>query len=423
MRILIVGAGLGGLTAAIGFSRKGHDVEVLEQKDRLLLAGGGLNVRPGASRVLHSWGLKGDLESISEDTPAVIYRNIKTGDVASRAVATDATPDPDWSTHRSNLIELLYRKATGCGAKIRFGVMVVRVKDDARQAVVVMKDGSEREADLILAADGIRSRLRSQIAGISDNSIDPFLSNLTLYGVRLDQETIQATPELWPLKSQHHLNIYMGKDRWVVSKFNSKLGSHSFFFGIKGETDQSGLWDENGNLDFVRSYFQDSCAELRKALQVVKSCNRWKLAEIPNLPTWSSKEGRILILGDSAHAMHPNAAHGFSQTVEDVGALEYLISASPDPAADMSIITSDWEMIRKPRVERIKDWAAFNSTLFTSAPPDSTIPNTNWQIKSLKQTKPDMHAHFNSAAFLKWTLCYDAVEEARAHAQDKKSKL
>ncbi|KAF6831818.1 salicylate hydroxylase, partial [Colletotrichum musicola] len=74
MEIIIIGAGLGGLCAALGLARKGHQVRVLEQRPSLAPVGGALNVRPGASKILHEWGLGADLERVSVNTPANVLR-------------------------------------------------------------------------------------------------------------------------------------------------------------------------------------------------------------------------------------------------------------------------------------------------------------------------------------------------------------
>lgn len=115
--------------------------------------------------------------------------------------------------------------------------------------------------------------------------------------------------------------------------------------------------------------------------------------------------------------MHPNAAHGYSQIVEDIGVLEYLIVQDNDAAANMASITSDWENIRMPRVARIKKWAKANSETFIGQPPTGTKSADKWHIKSLKNTKPDMNANMNSSAFLKWAMDYDAVDEVSCPSQ------
>lgn len=138
------------------------------------------------------------------------------------------------------------------------------------------------------------------------------------------------------------------------------------------------------------------------------------VAELPNLPRWTSKQGRILLLGDSAHAMHPNAAQGFSMIIEDIGVLEYLLQTSSNATAKMPSIAETWQNVRKPRVERIKAYARENSDAFVGKPlkhrhrEDNIVTKS---VKSLKNVQPKMDAKFTTAAFVKWTMDYDVGEE------------
>ncbi|KAI8309618.1 hypothetical protein K4K59_009023 [Colletotrichum sp. SAR11_240] len=305
MRIIIVGAGLGGLCAAFGLARKGHHVRVLEQRPDLTPAGGALNIRPGASKILHSWGLGPDLRRVSADTPANVFRKLATGEVATRAIATDISEYPDWGTSRSVLIEIFHQKAKDAGAVIDFNAPVMTVEDNAQAAYVTLGNGRRLEADLVLAADGIRSVIRDQILRETGQPIDPIITDVTLYG----------------------------------------------------------------------------------------------------------------------HAMQPSAAQGFSLIVEDIGVLEHLISQASDPSANVKTITSFWQEIRKARCERIKAWASHNTNLFTSRSKKLNPRSREWQVKSLKNTKPDMNAEFSSGPFLKWAQGTDAIAEAEKYLKGSRSRL
>ncbi|TDZ18715.1 FAD-dependent monooxygenase OpS4 [Colletotrichum orbiculare MAFF 240422] len=302
MKVVIVGAGLGGLCAALGFARKGHDVQVLEQRPEPTPAGGAINIRPGATKILHGWGLAPDLRRLCSDTPANVLRKLATGEVATRAVAADVSDYPDWGTNRDVVIDLFYRKAVAAGATVTFNAAVARVEDDSGAAYITLQDGSRLEADVVLAADGIRSVVREQILRKTGRPIDPILTGNTLYGIRLTKEQMDSDPGLRPLMDQSYLNVYMGEDSVlsVTSRYNTTLGTYAGLFGINGETDQQGLWDTRGDIDYVRMMFKGACPELRKVLEIADSCDRWRLAELPDLPRWTSEEGRIVLLGDSA---------------------------------------------------------------------------------------------------------------------------
>lgn len=122
-------------------------------------------------------------------------------------------------------------------------------------------------------------------------------------------------------------------------------------------------------------------------------------------------------------SQEPHAAQGYSMIVEDIGVLQYLISRNANPKKSLPEILETWERLRKPRAERIKAYAKHNGASFLSSIPFPTIrparsaPASKGRdalpAKSLKDVRPDMNAKFESAAFLKWALDYDAVAEVR----------
>lgn len=302
MRIIIIGAGLGGLTAALCFARNGHEVHVLEQRPDPTPVGGGINIRPGATRLLQSWGLTEGLEKICDITTANALRSLKTGKVATRTIATGISDTPDLGTNRDILISLLDKSAREAGAILLFSTSVWQVTDSSQGAQVSLRDGTALEADLVLAADGVKSAIRQQILQGLSGPTEPVVSDVTIYGIRLSREQMTSESALSPLMDNSYINVYMGDNGLVhvTSRYNHKLGQYQALFCIKGDTDQKGLWDEEGDIQYVRKVFQGSCSEIMKALKMAETCDRWKLTELPDLPRWSSQNGRILLLGDSA---------------------------------------------------------------------------------------------------------------------------
>ncbi|VUC31114.1 unnamed protein product [Clonostachys rosea] len=431
MKFIIIGAGLGGLSAALCFARRGHEVLVLERNRALTPRGGGINIRPGASRIMREWDLEADLEKISEKTPNFLLRRMDTGDISMGSAAVDISSFPDWGTFRQDVVQLLHRKALEKGVRINFGSTVTNVSEDEKGASVSLDNGALEKADVVIAADGIRSRLRSKILPGGPEATDPTVSSVTFYGVQLPADDLRSHPGTSRLMDQVSGNCWLGKGAFAITRFNSKLQRVGFLFGIESETDQKSLWEEHGDINYVRERFAGStCSELDVALSLATECDRWKLAEMPDLPQWSSNWGRILLLGDSAHGMHPNAAQGFSQIVEDIAVLDFLISHhsrqndGPLGNAQMQSVSQAWQAIRKPRVERIKAYSKWNTNLFLGkgAPMPST-QSAQHSLKSMKDVHPDINANFQSPSFLKWALDYDAVDEAKRFVKKSEPKL
>lgn len=425
MKIIIAGAGLGGLAAAYIFAKDGHDVQVLEQRHELSKKGTGLMIRPGASRVLKSWGLEDNFEQVSDASRATVLRDLRTGNINMRNIAVDISEFPDWGIERQVLQQVLYENALKVGAIISFNVTVEDIGDDEHHAWVKLKDGRTLTADLLLSADGVRSRLRRKILSDVSTPIDPLISNVTLSGMAVPLSDDSVKRDLAPLLGDNSVTIWTGETGFLVGRYNQKSGHWGGLFGMKNpqESANTKLWDEEGDIEQVRAHFTDLAPALRTALNIATTCDRWKLCEMPTLPRWSSRNGRMVLLGDSAHAMHPNAAQGFSQIVEDVGVLRYLLQRSQyGISKSIPTVVSDWEKIRMPRVERIKGFARWNTDMFMDGRIATKAADGKDNFKSLKHVKPDMNAKFSTSAFLKWTQDYDAVGEAAKYVDARESK-
>lgn len=366
-------------------------------------------IRPGASQILINWGLKSDFEAVCDSSPSTLYRDLRSGEIFMQNIAVDVSEYPDWGTSRRNLQSVFFTQARKAGADIRFDASVDKVRDEEDRASILMKDGSVFWADLILAADGIRSRTRSQILDDVSSSTDAIISDSTFYGVKVPIEKMLANEATKKLCESKHLTVWLGQGRYVVGRLHEKGGEWGGLFGSLVTTDQQSLWDENGDIKHVRDLFAGDDPALAAALDIADSCDRWRLGEVPSLARWTSRNGRIILLGDSAHAMYPNAAQGFSQIIEDIGVLEYLLTNAYD---DLPKVTYVWQEIRMPRVKRIQEFAAENTSMFVDPGRNKSRRRLNINnVKSLRDVTPDANARFESSPFLKWAQGTDVIAE------------
>ena len=248
LRIIVVGAGIGGLAAAFCFARQGHQVSLFERQPELSKAGGGVSVRPGASKVLISWGLEQDFDDVGDDYASTILRDLETGEILNGSIATEVSSFPDWGCSRQTVLHILYNHARRARVEIKLGCQVKDVYDNAQSASLALEDGTIISADLIFAADGIRSKSRSQILSDTQSHTDPTITDVSLYTVKVPVTDARNDPDILPLCQDTNLNVAFGPGAFVVfrmhAKNEDKMGSLSCLFGIEGHTDQRSLWDE-----------------------------------------------------------------------------------------------------------------------------------------------------------------------------------
>ena len=223
-----------------------------------------------------------------------------------------------WSFARYRLQEALAEVAGERGVKIRFSSTVVSV--DQERPAVILKDGTEIAGDLIIGADGeaswtlgspftdenkgYRSVVRNSIVGEQVKSISTFGA----YNVDIPRSLLKADPSLSHLLEES--NFWLGPSQIVAGLNMSDHGDKMNLCLISEElAGKEGEWYTLGDLKMVKAKFANFEPSIHKMLDLAdpKDCYIWRFSEIPPLPRWVSKNSRVVIAGDSVHAMLPYA--------------------------------------------------------------------------------------------------------------------
>ncbi|PQE20597.1 FAD dependent oxidoreductase protein [Rutstroemia sp. NJR-2017a BBW] len=309
LKVIIIGAGLGGLGAAISISLEGHDVTVLESASEIAEIGAGIQILPQSTLILRHWSLLPVLLPHSTTPSCVNMRSHHGPLISSMNFAHSASQYPGTcylDLHRADLHRALYRRALELGAAVRCGVRVTDVQSRELDAEVLMENGESIKADLVVAADGVFSKMREVMLSRPDPPVE---TGDLAYRLLLDTRDMMKDEDLREFVEKPQVNYWLGRDMHVV---NYVLRNGSLFNMVLLVPDNmpAGATTLEGNVEEMRALFRDWDPRISKLLGLCKSVYKWRLCIRPNPETWSHPSGHFTMLGDAAHASLPYLAAG-----------------------------------------------------------------------------------------------------------------
>ena len=351
-RVAVIGAGIGGLAAAMALAERGARVEVFEQAPALTEVGAGLQVGPNGVAVLEALGVRDGAERLAM-TPRCIELRDHRGDrrVARLPLGHDAVTRygrPYWQFHRADLLSVLVAGAAEAGVELHLGREVARVSTAGDGVVVEMDDGGSVEASIAIGADGVRSRIRS---AHFDAAPPRFTGHVAWRGL-VDASLM---PEgLFP----DGACVTMGPRRHLVS-YPLRGGRLINFVAVEERADWTDEgWTAPDDPENLRRAFAGFGHAAETLLSRVESTFLWGLFDHAPLDAWS--KGRIGLLGDACHPMLPFLAQGATMALEDA----WILAAELDVAESPERGLMAYEARRRPRATRVQRAAARNGRVY-----------------------------------------------------------
>ncbi|KAI2619141.1 FAD/NAD(P)-binding domain-containing protein [Hypoxylon sp. NC1633] len=365
LHVIVVGAGLGGLGAAIAILLAGHNVTVLESASEIGEIGAGIQVLPNSSRILISWGL-GD--EVAKHATMPQYANMIgwKGNFLSRMdlhAYAKALGTPFWDFHRANLHRCLLDRAVELGVKlqVRSRVETVECAQDGLTATAVLSDGRFMSADLIVGADGISSQLREVLLGKPD---PPLPTGDLAYRLLINAKDMLADPELRPFIQDPQVNYWMGPDAHAVNYVLRGGELFNMVLLVPDDIPEASM-TVDGNVEEMQALYKDWDPKIGKILGLCQSVQKWKLCIRPTLEKWNHESGAFTLLGDAVHATLPYLASGCGMALEDAAALGLCLAKLTDKSRDQKLrALKVYEECRKERTERVVERGNFQQHMY-----------------------------------------------------------
>lgn len=351
-RIAIVGGGLGGLSAALALLRRGFDVHVYERAPELLEIGAGVHIGPNCTRILRSFGLGEHLDRIGFRPSRSVFRRWSDGEIIADHAMDDlavAYGAPVYTVHRGELLAMLLSAFPS--ERVHVDHRCVAIEQDQDGVRIRFDHDRDVVADLVVGADGIHSTVRDYVV----EPEKPLFSGCCAYRGLLPWEVMKQ------IGGEKVVGAWFGPGGHVVQYPISGGSVMNIVAMVQEPSWTRESWLDVGSKTDLLNHFAGWDPRLQDMFRAMDDASlmKWALYDRAALPTW--RKGRVVLLGDAAHAMLPFMAQGAAQAIEDGVTLARSLEAF-----DIDEALVRYEDVRRPRATRVQDASRENNITFHS---------------------------------------------------------
>jgi 6-hydroxynicotinate 3-monooxygenase len=343
LRIAIVGAGLGGTTAGILLQQAGYAVTLYEQAPSLQRIGAGIHLHANLMRVMRAIGVADRMYEIGLSPRNWYSREWDTGRILFEPSMEEWTRTyglPHLVMHRGDMQAVL--TAALAPESLQFGKRLAGLEEAAGTMRLAFADGTRAEADVVIGADGVNSKIREILLGPEDPTYTGFVAYRAIFPTALlGNYRVAADTSKWWSDERHPAR----EDRHFIIYYLTNARDEIYF--VTGSPDpnwQGGVSPVACEMGEIKTCYEGFHEEVQRVIDACPRATKWPLLEREPLPLWS--RGRIVMLGDACHPMKPHMGQGAGMAVEDAAVLVRCLKLHADDPAEA------FELYRRNRIER-----------------------------------------------------------------------
>jgi len=320
--VIVVGGGIGGLSAAFALARKGLRVRVLERSAEFGEVGAGMQIAPNCTRILRTYGLLDEATRLGVRPSSMVMKDAVDGTVLTSLDLADMEQrygTPYIVIHRSDLHTLFLSACREAGVDLRTSQHVTGYDNTGAGARVQLADGTAHEARLVVAADGLHSAARARLVG--DEAVN---SAYVAYRGAVPIEMVRENGV-----SATDVVVYVGPRCHFVQY--PLRGGEMFNQVAVFESPRARAGQEDwGTPDELDAAYAGMTENIQRGLPLMWRDRWWRMFDRDPVMTWVY--GRIALLGDAAHPPLQYIAQGAIMAIEDGYVLAEHVAANPGEA-------------------------------------------------------------------------------------------
>ncbi|KAG4277777.1 hypothetical protein FPRO04_07020 [Fusarium proliferatum] len=415
-QVVIIGGGLAGPVLALALNKQEISSAIYELRPRTYRSGGNIAIAPNAARVLNNIGVYGRLRTQGFNYEEISFEN-GSGNVLGKFL-NGSQKQYNFAAlriKRSIVHDELLAACERRGIPVHYERKFKGIASETDQgATALFEDGEEVTAGFVIGCDGIHSKVRNHI-----EAVKPVFSGLMgIMGSTMEAELTSMHAESHPSLPSMMFGAN-GSFAIMPSSFDGK--NIGYFATIEAEDrsqeEWSQLYQNKSELhQWLTGRFASSSSRWPSLVQELcektpqDTLTSWPFFSVPELHNWKSTAGRVIVIGDAAHAIPPTGGQGAAMAFEDAETLSYVLGRLSDlrlahPGGSHKLFAGEilekWQRHRQDRIVKVLDFTSKNGTLRKSSPHAYEQAAKEWIIwAALKFMGPEAGA--------KWLYSYNA---------------